>query len=164
MVCRFWCLSSNMLWHMCIIKQAGVQLQTKVVYTYLLSTITYGKKCSLRRTSICIYLIHSITSYLSLSVSFSHSVGALFLNFLNIWSSLRARIVYKSIKQWKVRFSFYSKRQIVGWIILRGILERWDGVIWTGLVWLKIGTGGKLLWIRYWTYGFHEMPGNYRVA
>jgi hypothetical protein len=29
---------------------------------------------------------------------------------------------------------------IVGWI-----LERWDGVMWTGFVWLRIGTGGKLL-------------------
>jgi hypothetical protein len=24
-------------------------------------------------------------------------------------------------------------------------LERWDGVMWTGLVWLMIGTGGELL-------------------
>jgi hypothetical protein len=23
-------------------------------------------------------------------------------------------------------------------------LERWDGVMWTGLVWLRIGTGGEL--------------------
>jgi hypothetical protein len=29
--------------------------------------------------------------------------------------------------------------------ILRWILERWDGVMWTGLVWLRIGTGGELL-------------------
>jgi hypothetical protein len=29
---------------------------------------------------------------------------------------------------------------ISGWI-----LERWDGVMWTGLVWLRIGTGGELL-------------------
>jgi hypothetical protein len=27
-------------------------------------------------------------------------------------------------------------------IILGWILERWDGVMWTGLVWLRIGTGG----------------------
>jgi hypothetical protein len=33
--------------------------------------------------------------------------------------------------------------------------------MWTGLVWLRIGTGGELLWIRYWTFGFHEMLGNY---
>jgi hypothetical protein len=25
------------------------------------------------------------------------------------------------------------------------ILERWDGVMWTGLVWLSLGTGGELL-------------------
>jgi hypothetical protein len=36
--------------------------------------------------------------------------------------------------------------------------------MWTGLVWLGIRTGGELLWIRYWTFGFHEMLGNYLVA
>jgi hypothetical protein len=28
---------------------------------------------------------------------------------------------------------------------IRTILERWDGVMWTGFVWLRIGTGGELL-------------------
>jgi hypothetical protein len=32
-----------------------------------------------------------------------------------------------------------------GWIILGEILERWDWVMWTGLVWIKTGTGGELL-------------------
>jgi hypothetical protein len=32
-----------------------------------------------------------------------------------------------------------------GWIILGWILERWDGVMLTGLVWFGIGTGGELL-------------------
>jgi hypothetical protein len=31
------------------------------------------------------------------------------------------------------------------WIILGWILERWDVVMCTGLVWLRIGTGGELL-------------------
>jgi hypothetical protein len=30
-------------------------------------------------------------------------------------------------------------------MIIEWILERWDGVKWTGLVWLRIGTGGELL-------------------
>jgi hypothetical protein len=34
-----------------------------------------------------------------------------------------------------------------GWITLRWILERSDGVVWTGLVWLGIGTGRGLLWM-----------------
>jgi hypothetical protein len=41
---------------------------------------------------------------------------------------------------------------------------RVDGVMWTGLVWLRIGTGGELLWIRYWTFGLHKLLGNYRVS
>jgi hypothetical protein len=36
-------------------------------------------------------------------------------------------------------------RRVGGWIILVLILERWDGVMWIGLVWLRIGTGGELL-------------------
>jgi hypothetical protein len=28
---------------------------------------------------------------------------------------------------------------------IRMISERWNGVMWTGLVWLKTGTGGELL-------------------
>jgi hypothetical protein len=31
------------------------------------------------------------------------------------------------------------------WVDIGWILERWDGVMWTGLVWLRIGTGGELL-------------------
>ena len=30
---------------------------------------------------------------------------------------------------------------------------------WTGLIWLKIGTGGGLLWKWQWTLGFHKMRG-----
>jgi hypothetical protein len=43
-------------------------------------------------------------------------------------------------------------------------LERLGGVMWTGLVWIRTGTGRELLWIRYWTFGLQEMLGNYRVA
>jgi hypothetical protein len=38
------------------------------------------------------------------------------------------------------------------------------GVVWTGSVWLRIGTGGELLWIRNWTFGFRKMLGSYRVS
>jgi hypothetical protein len=30
-------------------------------------------------------------------------------------------------------------------LIKFSLSERWDGVMWTGLVWLRIGTGGELL-------------------
>jgi len=28
---------------------------------------------------------------------------------------------------------------------LKWILKKWDGEAWTGMIWLKIGTGGGLL-------------------
>jgi hypothetical protein len=31
------------------------------------------------------------------------------------------------------------------WTILKWILERKDGMIWIGLIWLRIGTSGGLL-------------------
>jgi hypothetical protein len=30
---------------------------------------------------------------------------------------------------------------------------------WIGLIWLRIGTSGELLWTRYWTFRFHKMLG-----
>jgi hypothetical protein len=39
----------------------------------------------------------------------------------------------------------YDDQDVGGWTILGGILEEWDGVMWTGLVWLRIGTRGVLL-------------------
>jgi hypothetical protein len=33
-----------------------------------------------------------------------------------------------------------------GRIILRG--KKWDVVVWTGSIWLRIGTGGGHLWLR----------------
>jgi hypothetical protein len=35
--------------------------------------------------------------------------------------------------------------EVGGRIILGLILEKWDGVVWTGLIWLRIWTSGKLL-------------------
>jgi hypothetical protein len=26
--------------------------------------------------------------------------------------------------------------------------------VWIGFDWLRIGTGGELLWMRWWTFGF----------
>jgi hypothetical protein len=34
----------------------------------------------------------------------------------------------------------------------------------TGLIWLRVGTDGGLLCIRWWTFGFHKMRGIYWVA
>jgi hypothetical protein len=43
----------------------------------------------------------------------------------------------------------WEDKDIGEWIILGFIFERWDGVMWTGLVWLRRVTGGELLWIWY---------------
>jgi hypothetical protein len=33
-----------------------------------------------------------------------------------------------------------------------------------GSIWLRIGTGGGLMWTRWWTSGFHKMLGSSQVA
>ena len=39
------------------------------------------------------------------------------------------------------------------------IFEKSFGGAWTGFIWLRIGASGRLLWIRYWTFGFHKRLG-----
>jgi hypothetical protein len=34
---------------------------------------------------------------------------------------------------------------IDGKLLLELILEKWDGKVWTGCIWLRIGTSGRLL-------------------
>ena len=46
-----------------------------------------------------------------------------------------------------------------GRTILRWIFRKWEGVVGTGWSWLRIGTGGGHLWVRWWTFGFRKMRG-----
>jgi hypothetical protein len=39
----------------------------------------------------------------------------------------------------------YKNPGVDGRIILKWIFKTWDGGAWTGLIWLRIGTGGGLL-------------------
>ena len=38
-------------------------------------------------------------------------------------------------------------------------LQEVVGVVGTGWSWLRIGTGGGHLWVRWWTFGFQKMRG-----
>jgi hypothetical protein len=33
--------------------------------------------------------------------------------------------------------------------------------VWSGFTWLSIGTGGALLWMRWWTFGFWHHAVSY---
>jgi hypothetical protein len=39
----------------------------------------------------------------------------------------------------------WEDQDIHGWTILKWILEREDGMVWIGSIWLRIGTSGGLL-------------------
>jgi hypothetical protein len=38
--------------------------------------------------------------------------------------------------------------------LLRMYTRAWDRGVWSGFSWLRIGTVGGLLWMRWWTFGF----------
>jgi len=44
-------------------------------------------------------------------------------------------------------------------IILRWVFRNWDVRAWTGSSWLRVGTGGGHLWMRWWNFGFYKMRG-----
>ena len=50
-----------------------------------------------------------------------------------------------------------------GRIILRWIFRKWEGVVGTGLSWLRIGTGGGRLWVGEEHSG-SEKAGNFLTS
>ena len=38
--------------------------------------------------------------------------------------------------------------ELDGIIILRWIFRKWEGIVWTGWIWLRMGTGRGHLWVR----------------
>jgi len=36
----------------------------------------------------------------------------------------------------------FGRPGVDGRVILKSIVKNWDGEAWTGLIWLRIGTGG----------------------
>ena len=53
---------------------------------------------------------------------------------------------------------WWGNQDVDGRIILRWIFRKWEGIVETGWSWLRVGTGGGRLWVRWWTLGLHKMP------
>jgi hypothetical protein len=53
--------------------------------------------------------------------------------------------IYRLLVEIQKEGDHYEEQNMVGWIILRWILGRHDGMVWTGLIWLGIETSEGLL-------------------
>jgi hypothetical protein len=52
--------------------------------------------------------------------------------------------------------------QDVDWIvILRWTFRKWNWFVGPGWIWLRVGSDGGCLWVRYLTVGFHKTPGKF---
>jgi hypothetical protein len=76
---------------------------------------------------------------------------------------------YSTHKRWETHTGFWSENlkesdnfedvDVDGRIILEWILGKQGKKVWTGFIWLRIGTSGALLRTRQWTFGFHKRWG-----
>ena len=53
--------------------------------------------------------------------------------------------------------------EVDGRIILRWIFTKWEGVVGTGWIWLRIGTGGGRLWVALRVTGVLKPPHHDKV-
>jgi hypothetical protein len=61
----------------------------------------------------------------------------------NVWGTAE---VHTGFWWWDLRKRHHLEDLgIGGGIILKCIFNKWNGGAWSGLIWLKIGTGGRLL-------------------
>jgi hypothetical protein len=83
-------------------------------------------------------------------VLFAHTVDIIdaVVEICSVRSLYRAgslKTVSRELRESQRERDHKEDQDIGGLIILGWISERWDGVMWTGLVLLRIGTGGELL-------------------
>jgi hypothetical protein len=81
--------------------------------------------------------------------------------------------IFRVIKWWRMRWAGHvahmgemytvfwleiikGRHKLDGRIILEWIIGKEGVKVWSGLIWLRIGTSGGLLWTRWWTFGFHK--------
>jgi len=50
--------------------------------------------------------------------------------------------IYRDLERKSEGKRLLGRQRLGGGIILRWILRKWDVGAWTGLIWLRIGTGG----------------------
>ena len=55
---------------------------------------------------------------------------------------------HKITHVWNVERDHLENPVVDGRIILRWMFRKWDVGVWTGFIWLRIGTGGEYLWMR----------------
>jgi hypothetical protein len=55
---------------------------------------------------------------------------------------------------WEVRRGHYEERGLDGRMKSEWFLGRLAGYVWNEFSWLRIDTGDRLLWTRWWTLGF----------
>jgi len=88
------------------------------------------------------------------------------------WPNQEEREVWGTWHAWDIedvptRFSWTELRErehledlgVCGKIILKYAFKKWDREEGIGLLWLRVGTAVRRLWMLWWSFVFHKMRG-----
>jgi len=77
--------------------------------------------------------------------------------FTKLQSSLKLSTEYRF-----TRDPIFTARHVLCGVFFRNRSSRnwiWGRGAWTRLIWLRIGTGGWMLWMRWWRFALHKIRG-----
>ena len=102
-------------------------------------------------------IVVDVNNWYYCKVNYHLTRGGVYLFFVcNCWIRIGVNHIEKDEMGNLRERDNWGDPDIDGRIILRWIFMKWEGVVGTGWSWLRIGTGGGHLWVRWGTFGFRK--------
>ena len=133
-----------------ILQARNIVNKNYAIVTQDLISLRYTPKILCKNTMLSVTMLHCSHAFELLSLVYTTVIVRVVNSRRMRWAGHvgEDRGVHRVLVGKPEGKSHWGDQDVDGRIILRWIFRNLEGVVWTGWSWLRIGTGGRYLWVR----------------